>query len=543
MKDDLISWVVDQLSFLLGFPLADCEEMAKYVLSINDQHKAVEHLSSFLGDSVNALQFIHQFSERRFPKVEVQGSWQSPLKVQEFEETTLQPKQWKNEQNVYKKAQAEDYFVGGYVIVESNRTYNAMLMKNLHRKKAQKKPTTAPPSETDSTSEPKQAAGGSLLSDRLSASSSASSSPKPKPKKQSKKSRAEAAATLAEIEGMVKVGNASPGFGGRLFCECSAAKHGLITNCLTCGKIICRLEGEGPCPQCGTEVHSKEQQLQLVHERKRDRSTNKPVASGTGQRYRHAAGGSMAATAAMPNAADENQFPELDQQALEKAQAQKEKLLDFQRNSAARTRVHDQASDFDYTSDISNQWLSSEERALATKRAQEQRRLDEEQKRRRVISIDLVNKRVVDATPRNVPQPKKEEPAARPPTPPQDPRSSGQFRNPYLNTPAPVFVPVPIKKAEEKSISTLRRKKLANAQEEKAPPAAKQTQKKDLPSRADGKNSRERRAIRRLQHDFADAADFAVSGKGGQFGGSGDYEFDEYGAEGGDGFENEPACG
>lgn len=111
-----------------------------------------------------------------------------------------------------------------------------------------------------------------------------------------------------------------------------------------------------------------------------------------------------------------------------RAEEQKEKLLEFQRNSAQRTKVHgrlpyypltlldapfydpgsshrfpnllpDIASDFDYTSEIANKWLTPEERALAMKKEQELRRQEEERKRRRVISIDLVNRKVVDATP------------------------------------------------------------------------------------------------------------------------------------------------
>ena len=39
-------------------------------------------------------------------------------------------------------------------------------------------------------------------------------------------------------------------------CGCFETKHGVINNCLNCGRVICQLEGERPCPYCGTPVFS-----------------------------------------------------------------------------------------------------------------------------------------------------------------------------------------------------------------------------------------------------------------------------------------------
>jgi activating signal cointegrator 1 len=41
---------------------------------------------------------------------------------------------------------------------------------------------------------------------------------------------------------------------GRRECLCQAQYHNLVNNCLTCGKIICEQEGEGPCFFCGNIV-------------------------------------------------------------------------------------------------------------------------------------------------------------------------------------------------------------------------------------------------------------------------------------------------
>lgn len=40
----------------------------------------------------------------------------------------------------------------------------------------------------------------------------------------------------------------------RPFCFCNAQTHRLIGNCLTCGRIVCSEEGEGPCLFCGNDI-------------------------------------------------------------------------------------------------------------------------------------------------------------------------------------------------------------------------------------------------------------------------------------------------
>lgn len=40
----------------------------------------------------------------------------------------------------------------------------------------------------------------------------------------------------------------------RIICYCQATKHGLVNNCINCGKIVCEQEGEGPCLFCGAWV-------------------------------------------------------------------------------------------------------------------------------------------------------------------------------------------------------------------------------------------------------------------------------------------------
>ena len=54
--------------------------------------------------------------------------------------------------------------------------------------------------------------------------------------------------SLAEaVEGKLLISRGAP-------CTCQATRHKLINNCLSCGRIVCEQEGEGPCTFCGSLV-------------------------------------------------------------------------------------------------------------------------------------------------------------------------------------------------------------------------------------------------------------------------------------------------
>ncbi|OAF72200.1 hypothetical protein A3Q56_00016 [Intoshia linei] len=42
-------------------------------------------------------------------------------------------------------------------------------------------------------------------------------------------------------------------------CNCQSSKHRLISNCLNCGRIVCELEGSGPCLFCGKLVTTQKE--------------------------------------------------------------------------------------------------------------------------------------------------------------------------------------------------------------------------------------------------------------------------------------------
>lgn len=116
---------------------------------------------------------------------------------------------------------------------------------------------------------------------------------------------------------------------GRHKCDCEAKRHILINNCLNCGRIVCVQEGSGPCFFCGELVCSPEEQTILQSNSKQaDTLYNKLM--------------------------DQKRS-----KGLEDSLKQRDKLLEYDRNSTRRTKVIDDESDY-YQSHSA--WLSAAER-------------------------------------------------------------------------------------------------------------------------------------------------------------------------------------
>ncbi|KAK9495566.1 hypothetical protein V1508DRAFT_409071 [Lipomyces doorenjongii] len=189
----------------------------------------------------------------------------------------------------------------------------------------------------------------------------------------------------------------------RRICNCQAQRHPLLEvapNCLNCGKIICVKEGLGPCTSCHTPLLTKEEYSGLVTELRQERGQlkneiyneqSKKLTTGGNTRltYSGSAGG-------QPLTTDQAMLPGLD-----RANDQLSNLLSFQANSVQRTRIIDNASDFDLPGSGSDRWLTPAERAMQLRKQQRTLKQMEalEAKRngrgKRVISIDLRGNKVV----------------------------------------------------------------------------------------------------------------------------------------------------
>jgi len=196
-----------------------------------------------------------------------------------------------------------------------------------------------------------------------------------------------------------------------------AQKHPLLVaapNCTSCGKIICAKEGLGPCTFCekpllsSSELHDMLQTLKTERGKERQQAHNaqhtrpevskapKPFSVNTslstpGVTPPHTAG----ATPAQSEDEDENTA------SLLRAKEHRDRLLAFQANNARRTRIHDEAADFETPDAGTSMWASPQERALQLKRQQkilreqEWNAQPEYEKRNMVVSIDIKDGKAV----------------------------------------------------------------------------------------------------------------------------------------------------
>lgn len=120
-------------------------------------------------------------------------------------------------------------------------------------------------------------------------------------------------------------------------CDCEARRHRLLQNCLNCGKIVCEQEGRGPCFFCGIPLGS--QPLSAIQ---------------------------------IKESLDKGDLAEFERKRLldlQRALAQRDRLLHYEQTKAKRTTVID--DQVDYFESTSNQWLTVEERLEAARRESE----------------------------------------------------------------------------------------------------------------------------------------------------------------------------
>lgn len=209
----------------------------------------------------------------------------------------------------------------------------------------------------------------------------------------------------------------------RRSCNCMATRHPLFEvapNCLNCGKIICEKEGLQPCLFCGAELLSASEKHEIVEilrseqnelERKQQDPANKKLQAQSVVKkkakpikYAMTTGGNLwkAQEAALKRMEQDSkkqeqaeklrleeaedlqrqmaQFDKIDREQnvnldLLKAQDRLDMLLEFQATGAERTRIIDNAADFEMPTPLSgSMWLSPVERALQLKKQQKHMR-------------------------------------------------------------------------------------------------------------------------------------------------------------------------
>lgn len=111
----------------------------------------------------------------------------------------------------------------------------------------------------------------------------------------------------------------------RRVCNCQASKHGLIANCLKCGRIVCEQEGSGPCYFCGNLVCTREEMEKIKRGSNKGEQLKKELLS-RGWKGTDSLGDSIASFENMKLYGETD-----DSEKLRKAIEHKNKLIEFDR--------------------------------------------------------------------------------------------------------------------------------------------------------------------------------------------------------------------
>ncbi|KAH8196813.1 hypothetical protein TruAng_009016 [Truncatella angustata] len=411
-----------QLSRLLPLPDEELKQVLDYAATLS-KPEAVEHFSNLLGDTPDAIDFISSFNSRRQdPKAaasQPQSQSQSPAQsdVESVPRHARRPQ--KKKANIHIPAPRQVANLGlapgtAYSKKGLEDDYISRRSSPAAGSSAFAAPTNPPP--RFATPQPPKlppSATGHLISEVSRAKPkstpvSRSSTPGPKTKINISGGTAMhgASTTVSDVDAAIRVleMTTNPTMNAddpARKCNCVAARHPLLAaapNCLNCGKVVCVKEGLGPCTSCGTPLLSPAEVQSMINELKQERGREKMAANKVA--HKKADVSRTPAPFSKPREAPENLNA-----AEAKAKEHRDKLLSFQAHNAQRTTVRDEASDFDVGGAMSgtggNIWASPEDRARELKRQQKIMREMEwnakpdYEKRRQIVSIDLVGGKVV----------------------------------------------------------------------------------------------------------------------------------------------------
>ena len=447
MTEALVKWAVPQISRLL--PLD--EDSLKQIITYHDtlpRDVAAEQLGGLLGDSPQALEFIASFNSRRQTPPSEARPAPAASTAQDEGVPKRQPKQPKKKANIHNLPARQVQDLGGasgayrkqdegdYMAGSSKKKPQASLSNTLALQEtpdARQLPVrTAGGMSRGSKAPP--SASGPLISDVLPPPSQSSTprtaSPAPTKTKVNITGGTNmhgAGKTLSDLDSAIRSlelqtnptlasNQQSAEDLAKRRCNCMATRHPLLTiapNCLNCGKIICVKEGLGPCTFCETPLLSSSEIASMVRVLKDERGKERQAANNAthkraevSQKPRAFTGrdflssSAAASTTASPLSSAPPSEDEGDV-AVSKAKEHRDKLLAFQANNAKRTRIYDEAADFDVPTSGTNMWASPTERATELKRQQKiMREMEwnarpEYEKRRMVASIDVVGGKIV----------------------------------------------------------------------------------------------------------------------------------------------------
>ncbi|EAW08884.1 C2HC5 finger protein [Aspergillus clavatus NRRL 1] len=422
---NLISWAVPRLAQLLPLDEESLTQIVTYSANLSKEEGA-EHLKNLLGDSPAAFEFIASFSARREPQrsqpaAPARGGGDNqpatadtpaprggarkgkkPKAPLHSAGPVRRPENFGNVTGGYRKEDRDADYMAAAPARMSTRgdTVTGSLQVPRQQGAPSSRDSSAAPSRTQSpvprTTTPKNppSASGQLISDLLPNVKAKAAKPSSSSRQQGGGSGkgslttsniSDLTAAIAALEVSTNPTLGGGGGGGRK-CTCYASIHPLfepVPNCLHCGKIICSLEGLQPCSFCGTPLLSTDEVQSMIRELRAERGQEKMRAHNEGVQRESGPGPT-------PVGASK----------LDAAKAHRDKLLQFQAQNAKRTRVVDEAADFETPNVASTLWMSPAQRALALKKQQrilremEEKARPEWEKKTTIMSLDIKGGRV-----------------------------------------------------------------------------------------------------------------------------------------------------
>jgi len=387
---------VNAIGDLIPLDKESCLEIIEYSLSLRNDHEIQNHFLNLLGETPDSMTFMTNFFE-----------------LKEEEDTLAE--------SAAKKAAKKSS-------KQANKVIDAILTPKTSR-------TPPPLAWSSETKKHTPQSKGRLEHNSSSTTTSELMDHKPSNQlstQQVKRNKKKNVDSLKDIEAVLnelELAADKKTEGIKRVCNCLATRHPLFEiapNCLNCGKIICTKEGLQPCSYCGKDLLSFKDKWEIMNvlKQEKDEIENKQenlkkkkiqeqnsqahnkqkskrivVTLNAGENLWHAQDRALKeAELEMKKvqALKEQEIQEredIEKQELElehyhrtsqinpdllKAQERLDTLLDFQDTGAERTRIIDNAADYELPSSSSNMWLSPVERALQLKKQHKQlRKYDE----------------------------------------------------------------------------------------------------------------------------------------------------------------------
>ncbi|EED19359.1 C2HC5 finger protein [Talaromyces stipitatus ATCC 10500] len=359
MSNELVTWALPKLSNFLPLDEESLKQIITYSAGLSKEESA-EHLKNLLGDAPPVLEFISSFNSRRVDSgtSTPQSGASTPRTARDdsglFERNQVKthkrtkaplhnagpprrPENYGNVSGGYKKADLEQDYMA------ASTKLTILLQPELGAGSGSSSANSRNPSPTPKSNNTKAppSAAGPLISDYL-----------PNVKSKTSKSHRPAGSGSGS-------GHSTPGKGSVT-----------TTNIADLTSAIAALE----------EIQS------MIKELRAERGQEKMRAHNEGMH--HTGGPGMTDAGGPPSK-------------LDAAVAHRNKLLAFQAQNAQRTRVVDEAADFETPNIGSTQWMSPAQRALALKKQQkilremEEKAKPEWEKKKTFVSLDIKGGRVV----------------------------------------------------------------------------------------------------------------------------------------------------